>query len=162
MPFVVAVKTIAECLRTECNILGNKRMQSWSVEHRAFAVGTYLKNNDSVVATKRAFLRYVNIHRNDGVPSSNIVLLWVRNFRQTASAAKRKPPGRQPSDRTPENIERVRQAFVRIPQRSAIRNAIALTLWRLTTYIYIHIYMSYRTANLQTLHFKYLLNKYTC
>ena len=23
------------------------------------------------------------------------------------------------------------------------------------------IYMSYRTANLQTLHFKYLLNKYT-
>ena len=24
-----------------------------------------------------------------------------------------------------------------------------------------HIYMSYRTANLQTLHFKYLLNKYT-
>ena len=29
-------------------------------------------------------------------------------------------------------------------------------------YIYIYIYMSYRTANLQTLHFKYLLNKYTC
>ena len=32
-----------------------------------------------------------------------------------------------------------------------------LTLWRLTIYIY----MSYRTANLQTLHLKYLLNKYT-
>jgi hypothetical protein len=32
-----------------------------------------------------------------------------------------------------------------------------LTLWRLTTYIY----KSYRTANLQTLHFKYLLNKYS-
>ena len=29
-----------------------------------------------------------------------------------------------------------------------------LTLWRLTIYTYI----SYRTANLQTLHFKYLLN----
>ena len=28
-------------------------------------------------------------------------------------------------------------------------------------YIYIYIYMSYPTANLQTLHFKYLLNKYT-
>ena len=58
---------------------------------------------------------------------------------------------------------------------------ITLILWRLTTYIYTHIYihiyvcvcvcvcvcvyiyiyMSYRTANLQTLHFKYLLNKYT-
>jgi hypothetical protein len=32
-----------------------------------------------------------------------------------------------------------------------------LTLWRLKTYIY----TSYRTANLQTLHFKYLLDKYT-
>ena len=28
-------------------------------------------------------------------------------------------------------------------------------------YIYICIYMSYRSANLQTLHFKYLFNKYT-
>ena len=28
-------------------------------------------------------------------------------------------------------------------------------------YIYIYIYMSYRSANLQTLHFKYLFNKYT-
>jgi hypothetical protein len=33
-----------------------------------------------------------------------------------------------------------------------------LTLYRLTAYIY--IYMSYRTANFQTLHFKYLFNKY--
>jgi hypothetical protein len=31
----------------------------------------------------------------------------------------------------------------------------------LMTYIYIHIYVSYRTANLQTLHFIYLFNKYT-
>jgi hypothetical protein len=29
----------------------------------------------------------------------------VRNFRKTASAAKRKLPGREPSLRTPENIE---------------------------------------------------------
>jgi len=45
-----------------------------------------------------------------------------------ASALKRKPPGRQPSFRTPENIERVRQAFVRSPRRSAVRNAIALRM----------------------------------
>ena len=38
-----------------------------------------------------------------------------------------------------------------------------LTFSRLMTYIYIYIYiyMSYRTANLQMLHFIYLLNKYT-
>jgi hypothetical protein len=29
----------------------------------------------------------------------------VRKLRETASATKRKPPGRQPSLRTPENIE---------------------------------------------------------
>jgi hypothetical protein len=34
-----------------------------------------------------------------------------------------------------------------------------LTLWRLMTCIY--IYMSYRTANFQKLHFIYLVNKYT-
>ena len=36
-----------------------------------------------------------------------------------------------------------------------------LNFSRLMTYIYIYIYMSYRTANLQMLHFIYLFNKYT-
>jgi len=27
--------------------------------------------------------------------------------------------------------------------------------------VYVYIYISYRSANLQTLHFKYLFNKYT-
>jgi len=76
--------------------------------------------------TQRIFRRHFNIHRNDSVTSRNTVLLWAGNFRETASAAKRKPPGRQPSLRTPENIERVRQAFVISPPRSASRNAIAL------------------------------------
>ena len=65
--------------------------------------------------TQRIFLLNLNIHRNDSILSCNTVLLWVRNFRETASAAKRKHPGRQPSLRTPENIERLRQAFVRSP-----------------------------------------------
>ena len=90
-------------------------MERWSVEHRAFAVETYFQNNDSVVVTQRIFRRYFNIHRNDSVSSRNTVLLWKRNFRETASAAKRKPPGREPSLRTPENIERLRQAFVKSP-----------------------------------------------
>jgi hypothetical protein len=43
-------------------------------------------------------------------------------------------------------------------QRSVRLNKTNLTLSRLRTYIY--IYMTYRTANLQTFHFKYLFNKY--
>jgi len=38
-------------------------MGRWSVEHRAFAVETYFKNNDSVL-TQRIFRRHFNIHRN--------------------------------------------------------------------------------------------------
>ena len=37
-----------------------------------------------------------------------------------------KPPGREHSLRTPENIDRVGQAFVRSPRRSSNRNVIAL------------------------------------
>jgi hypothetical protein len=39
-------------------------MERWSVEHRAFAVEIYLKNNDSVL-TQRIFRRHFNIHRNE-------------------------------------------------------------------------------------------------
>ena len=99
---------------------------------------TYFKNNDSVAMTQRIFLRHFNIHRNDRVPSRNTVLLWVRNFRETASAVKRKPPGRKPSIGTPENIERVHQAFVRSPRRSASRNAIALRMSDLTVRRILH------------------------
>jgi ribosomal protein S15P/S13E len=91
-------------------------VERWSVEHRAFAVETYSKNKDSVILTQHIFRRHCNIHRNDSVPSRNTVLLWVRNFREIASAAKRKPPGRQPSLRTPDNNEPLRQAFVRNPR----------------------------------------------
>ena len=38
-------------------------MERWSVEHRAFAVETYFKN-DSVL-TQRIFRRHFNIHRNE-------------------------------------------------------------------------------------------------
>ena len=49
-------------------------------------------------------------------------------------------------------------------QGPAVRQfELGLTFSRLMTYIYIYIYiyMSYRTANLQMLHFIYLFNKYT-
>ena len=102
-------------------------MEHWSVEYRAFTVETYLKN-DSVIVTHQIFRRHFNIHRNDSVPSHNTILLWVRNFRATASAAKRKPPGKEPKLRTPENIKQVHQAFVRSPQRPTSRNTIAVRM----------------------------------
>jgi len=40
-------------------------MERWYVEHRAFAVETYFKNNDSVVVTQLIFRRHFNIHQNE-------------------------------------------------------------------------------------------------
>jgi hypothetical protein len=39
-------------------------MKHWFVEHRAFVVETYFKNNDSVL-TQRIFRRHFNIHWNE-------------------------------------------------------------------------------------------------
>jgi hypothetical protein len=39
-------------------------MEFWSVEHWAFAVETYLKNNDSVL-TQRIFRPHFNVHQNE-------------------------------------------------------------------------------------------------
>jgi hypothetical protein len=67
-------------------------MERWSVEHRALDVKTVFKNNDSVVVTQRIFRRHFNIHRSYSVIRRNTVLLCVRNFIETSSVAKRKPP----------------------------------------------------------------------
>jgi hypothetical protein len=42
----------------------SEAMERWSVEHRAFAVETYFKNNDSVL-TQRIFRQQFDIHRNE-------------------------------------------------------------------------------------------------
>ena len=39
-------------------------MERWSVQHRAFAMEAYFKNNDSVV-TQKIFRRHFNIHGNE-------------------------------------------------------------------------------------------------
>jgi len=62
----------------------------------------------------------------------------VKNIRGAASAAKRKPSGRETSLRTPENIERVHQAFVRSPWQLANRNAIALRMSYRTVHRILH------------------------
>ena len=51
-------------------------MERWSVEHRAFAVETYLKNNDSVL-TQRIFRRHFNIHRNECALVAILLLLRI-------------------------------------------------------------------------------------
>ncbi|KAG8294238.1 hypothetical protein J6590_107508 [Homalodisca vitripennis] len=67
-------------------------MDQWSGADRAVAVRAYYKNGDSVTAAQRG-----------RVPSSHAISSWVRNFEETGSALKKKPPGRIVTVRTPEN-----------------------------------------------------------
>ena len=65
--------------------------------------------------------------------------------------------------RTDWNVSSQRSPFPEVGKWHHCLFGGSLTFSHLTTYIYIYIYiyMSYRTANLQMLHFIYLFNKYT-
>ncbi|GBM32146.1 hypothetical protein AVEN_11929-1 [Araneus ventricosus] len=63
--------------------------------------------------------RHFELDRNAKVPDKKTISLWVRNFRRTSSALKRKPPSRLRSVRTSQKVEAVRQTVLRSLQRSA-------------------------------------------
>jgi len=103
-------------------------METWPVEHRMFVYDVFVKSGEPVSVTQRLFWQHFNIGSHGAVPSCNTILLWVNNFRATGSVMKKKPPGPEKKVRTPANIERVRQALVRIPARSARRHAAELNI----------------------------------
>jgi len=110
-------------------------MEQWTAQHRAFVVEAYFKNDDSAVTT-RLFHRHFNIPCHGHVPCCNTIKEWVQNFRKNALALKRKPRGRIPVVRTPENVDKVRMAIVNSPRRSVRRHSAAIGLsdrsvWRI-------------------------------
>lgn len=98
----------------------------WTGEHRGFVVETFFKNNDSVVATQRAFRRRFGLNRHDSVPDAKTIRKWITSVRATGSALPRKPVGQPKSVRTPENIMAVRASIEQSPSRSARKHAAAL------------------------------------
>lgn len=106
-------------------------MASWSLEQRMFAYDCFVRNGESVTTVQREFHRRFNVHRNDSVPARDTILRWVNNLRTGGSIMKKKPPGPQRTVRTPENIEKVRQAMLERPDRSARKHSAALQInWR--------------------------------
>ena len=64
-----------------------------------------------------------NIPRHGHLPCLNIIKEWVQNFRENASALKRKPRGRFPTVRTPENVDKLSTAIAKSPRRSVRRHS---------------------------------------
>ncbi|KAJ4449465.1 hypothetical protein ANN_00864 [Periplaneta americana] len=77
-----------------------------------------------------------NINRNDSVPVRDTILCWVNNLLTKGAILKNKPPGPQRRVRTPGNVERVRQAILRSPGRSARRYSAALGISIRTACVY--------------------------
>ena len=100
----------------------------WTGTHRAFVMENFITNGESVTATLRNFRTHFHLNRHDPVPDRKSILLWVKNFRDTGSALMRKPSGRPRSDRTPENIQIVRESVLGSPRRSAHKHSAALSL----------------------------------
>lgn len=99
----------------------------WTKQQRAFACEAYFSNGRSIIATQRAFRTQFNIHPTGPVPGRQSIVSWVNTFRESGSVAKTGAGGHQTA-RTPENVERVRESFVRSPRRSARKHAAALGL----------------------------------
>jgi len=103
-------------------------MSEWKTEHRAFAVEMFFKSQESYITTIRAFRKHFSIQPHKPVPTEVTVRSWVKNFRQKGVVNKIKPPGPKKNVRTPENIERVRIALQKSPQRSLRKHAASLNL----------------------------------
>jgi hypothetical protein len=79
-----------------------------------------------------------NIAHHGKVPCRNIIELWVGNFRMSSFALKRKPAGSVPTVGSPQNIEAVRQSFIRSARRSARRHPVALGICDLSVRRMLH------------------------
>lgn len=103
-------------------------MDSWNVQHRVFTYDSFVRNNESIITVQREFRRHFNLARNENVPTRNTILRWVKSFRSVGTVMNKRPPGAHRTVRTPQNVERVRQAILRSPNRSARRHSSELNI----------------------------------
>jgi transposase len=79
------------------------------VQHRVTCVRSY-NEMKSVTKVQRVFRRQFAVGRHGRVPSWNTILAWVKKFGETGSVLDVKH-GAPRTVRTPENVQRVREAF---------------------------------------------------
>jgi hypothetical protein len=103
-------------------------MEQWGAQHCVFISETFFKNGNSVVKTQWIFHKHFIIASHGKIPCHNTIQWWVENFRTSASALKKKPPGSVSTVQLPQNIEVVRQSFIESPRHSARRHSVALEI----------------------------------
>lgn len=124
-------------------------MENWSGEQRSFAIKSYYKNNDCVVAAQRQFRIKFNIARHGRIPSAHAIKEWVRKFEETGSAMNVKHKGPNRSVRNLENINQVRASVERSPKRSSRKQSQALGLSRTTFLRILHKDLNFHPYKIQ-------------
>ena len=110
---------------------------AWSGEHRAFVIGEFVKNSESVVATQRSFRRQFSLNRHDPVPTGKTIHRWVSNFRQTLSALNRRS-GRPRTRTAQENVTAVADSIEESLRRSIQKHAFALHMYATSVHRILH------------------------
>lgn len=99
-------------------------MEKFPINQRIYVVKQFIISN-SVVQVQRNFRREFNVERHGRIPTRQTIMRWVRDFDVSGNVQSNFRGGIR-TIRTPENIERVKQAVIRSPNRSASRQSIAL------------------------------------
>jgi transposase len=97
-------------------------------DYCVFVFETFIQMGSSVVLMQHRFHTHFNVGRHGAIPSRNIILKWVKNFRTTGSVRPGTAWGGDQTKRTQENIKRVRQAVETSSCWSAVWHAHALQM----------------------------------
>lgn len=133
-----------------CHYMHLVAMENWPVNQRVFAVTTYIETK-SVITVQRRFRAQFNIPRRGRIPSRNIILRWFNKWNNHGTVCDRFV-GSLRTVRTPENIERVRQAVTGSPTRSANKHADVLHLSDRTLRRILHNDLNFHPYKIQIVH----------
>ena len=123
-------------------------MECWGIRERVCAVELFIWTG-SITETQRGCRRERN---QQEAPSPNAIRRCVRQWREEGSVMCKKPPGRPPSVRTPDNIARVLASVSRSPRRSAHKHAQALRTSDRSIQRILHSDLSLHPYKLQVVH----------
>jgi len=97
----------------------------WTVHQKAQFVLWYAELK-LVVAVQR---KWQSLHPGEKPPMDKVLNRWMNQFKETGTVEKQKSTGRP---RTSEDVERIRQSFIRSPKKSNARRSVTLGIPKTT------------------------------
>ncbi|KAJ4436717.1 hypothetical protein ANN_16849 [Periplaneta americana] len=86
-------------------------MEHWTGEQREFAVKSYYLNGQCAKVAREEFRLHCQLRRQDPELSPHAIKIRVRSLEETGSALKKKPPGDNASEMSPESSVESYPAF---------------------------------------------------